>query len=147
MTEGQELAVGSFPWIRPLSNCLLLSPHSLKMRSWLGCLSCCRRIVLPRPGSSLYRYSAAFSFCLCRLGMRKLGGGRAITSDGGGAVCVFLGIQSCKASSSSLFFSSHFFCICVRSEPKMPSVTTGASRMASFSLLDRLAKLSHHPLS
>ncbi len=44
-------------------NCLL-PPRSLRMgvrmrlRSWLGRLSWCRRIVLPRPGSSLFRDSA-----------------------------------------------------------------------------------------
>ncbi len=46
------------------SNCLLLPPRSLRMgvrmrlRSWLDRLSCCRRVVLPRPGSSLFRDSA-----------------------------------------------------------------------------------------
>lgn len=58
--------------------------------------------------------------------------------DGGrGAVCIFLGMQSYKAS-SSLFFSLHLFCISVRAEPK---------ELASFSLSKRLAKLRHHPLS
>ncbi len=46
------------------SNCLLLPPRSLwmgvrmRLSSWLGRLSWCRRIVLPRPGSSLFRDSA-----------------------------------------------------------------------------------------
>ncbi len=53
------LSLGKTP-----SNCLLLPPRSLRMgvrmrlRSWLGHLSWSRRIVLPRPGSSLFRDSA-----------------------------------------------------------------------------------------
>ncbi len=141
------------------SNCLLLPPRSLRvgvrmrLRSLLG--RRCRRIVLSRPGSSLSRDS---SVTRC-IHVRSLPLRNAIAGGGVGRnLCKCLprwwrgcsmclpSIQSCKAS-SSLFLSSRLFCISVSAESKMPSATTGAFRIASFSLTEVFAKLSQRHLS
>lgn len=61
-------------------------------------------------------------------------------------VNVCLGRHSFSAS-SSLFFSSHLFCIEVTVELNRPCGVMGVSRRSSFSFVERVVRFSHLALS
>ncbi len=119
------------------SNCLLLPPRSLRMgvrmslRSWLGRLIWCRRIVLPRPGSSLFQDSAV-TRCIHVQSLPS----RNATAGGcaGRNLCEGLPRWRRECSlclprhtelqSLILLYSWHLFYISVSAEPTMPSAIT-----------------------
>ncbi len=135
------LSPGKTPSSCLLPPCSLRMGVRMRLRSWLGRLSWCRRIVLPRPGSSLFQDSAVTRFIHVQSlpSRNAIAGGwvRAVIcakvcrGGGGGAVCAFLGIHH-PSSFPRISFAS---------------VSAPSQQCPLRSPSERLAKLSQRPLT